>query len=119
MLLGETADTNTECMAVLLDCLGRMDTTGKGLLASEIVHKLYKDPPYPAPDWLQKCRDALEALLGKPDARSLSYKLRACRRRVFNGLYLDHGEATHRAVRWVVRPVSQFKPRCREPGEEG
>jgi hypothetical protein len=124
LLLEESADTTAECMAVLLECWERMDPGRKGLLAAQVIHELYKGPPAPVPDWHAEMKDALESLVGKPDARGLGFKLRSYRRRVFGALYLDHAGSCQRAIRWAVYPAGDFRQRvlgrrAREPGEEG
>jgi hypothetical protein len=64
-------------------------------------------------------KDILDEMVGKPDAGKLGYKLRAYRRRVFGGLYLDQVGKSHQAVRWAVYPASEFRKAAgRGPGEE-
>ena len=53
-------------------------------------------------------KDALEALLGKPDARGLGNRLRSYRRRVFQGRYIDLVSRRQRAARWAVFPAKDF-----------
>jgi hypothetical protein len=124
LLLKESADTVAGCMAALLRCWTLMDSDGHGLLTAEVLHTLYKSPPAPVPDWHAEMKDALESLLGKPDTRGLGNKLRAYRRRVFAGLYLDQVGISHHAARWAVYSARDFRQRvldqhAREPGEEG
>jgi hypothetical protein len=132
--LEEDADTTAQAMAVMLEGWELMDTKGEGLLAADVLDRLYKNPPAPVPDWHRLMRDALESLLGRPDAHRLGYKLRAYRRRVFGGRFLDHAGTDHKTIKWAVYPASDFKrlvlgqhtsqpsedvPQSREPGEEG
>jgi hypothetical protein len=119
--LEATADTTAECMAVLLDGLERMDPAGTGLLASEIIDYLFKKDHNPKPVGLDECKDAVEGLCGKADARRLGYRLRLFRRRIFAGRYLEHaaGGGQRHCVRWVVRHEDSFRRRSREPGQDG
>jgi hypothetical protein len=108
LLLQESADVTALSMAVLLRCWAQMDPHRQGLLASQVIHQLYKSPPVPPPAWHADMKDAVEALLGKPDARGLGARLRYYRRRVFDGLFLDQAGISHQAVRWAVFPASVF-----------
>jgi hypothetical protein len=121
LLLEESADTTAQSMTVILRCLRLMDPDRLGLLAAEVIHNLYKEPPNPPPGWHQDLKEALEMLLGRPDARGLGDKLRRFRRRVFGGLYVDYSKQSHHAVKWVVRDASDFRggQGGRQPGQEG
>lgn len=107
VVLQETADTPAQHMAVLLDCWERMDSQRQGLTASQVVEAL-RHPASPPAEWHSDMRDAIEGLANKLDSRLLGYKLRAFRRRVFAGRYLDHAGKDHHAIRWVVYPASAF-----------
>jgi hypothetical protein len=109
LLLQESADTTAESMGVLLECWERMDADRRGLTAAEAV-QLYKQPPDPRPDWHAELVDALESLIGRPDARSLGFKLRSARRRNFGGRYLDRVATAHHAARWAVFPATDLRP---------
>jgi hypothetical protein len=122
LLLQESADVAAECMAVLLGCWERMDPDRHGMTAAEVIHLLYKKPPSPAPDYHADMKDALEALLGRPDARGLGTKLRSYRRRVFGGLFFDQAGTHSRAIRWAVYPAKAFLRRpehARNTGPDG
>ena len=111
VVLQDAADTPANCMAVIADCWERMDLERRGLTASEVVDRLRTERENGldnAPDWHRDLRDSIEALTGKLDARLLGNKLRAYRRRVFDGRYFDHAGTSHRAVRWAVYPTSSF-----------
>src|SRR5262249_26249997 len=104
LLLQDQADVAAESMAVVLSCWERLARSGRGLPAAEVIHQLYKEPPTTPPDFFTDLRDALEALLGKPDARALGNRLRSYRRRVFSGRFIDHAGTEQRAARWAVFP---------------
>jgi hypothetical protein len=108
LLLQQQADVGAEIMGLLLQCWERMDPDRRGLTAAEVMQRVYKDVPSPTPDWHGDVKDALEALLGRPDARGLGTKLRGYRRRVLGGLFFDHAGSHGRAIRWAVFPVGQF-----------
>jgi hypothetical protein len=112
MLLQERSDTVAECMSAILTGWEQMDPCRQGLTAAEVVQQLYprasKDAPAP-PAWHADFRAALESLLGKPDARSPGTKLRAYRRRLFGGRYIDRAGTAHQAAKWVVCRKSEFR----------
>jgi hypothetical protein len=110
LLLQEQADVAAESMAVLLSCWEQLDPDRRGLTAAEVI-QLYKSPPENAPECLADLRDALESLLGKPDARGLGTRLRSYRRRIFQGRYIDQAASHKRAARWAVYPASGFRRR--------
>jgi hypothetical protein len=101
------ADVAAESMAVLLVCWEKLDPERRGLMAAEVI-QIYKDPPSPPPECHGDLKDALEALLGRPDARSLGTRLRSYRRRVFQGRFIDQAGSEHRAARWAVYPATEF-----------
>src|SRR5262249_38551012 len=76
--------------------------------------RVYKDAASPAPDWLNDLKDALEALLGKCDARGLGNALRSYRRRVFGGRYIDRVGRKHKVARWAVFPAVAFRRRGKD-----
>jgi hypothetical protein len=108
LLLQESADVTAESMGVLLSAWERMDAERNGLTSAEVIERL-KSPPSPAPDWYADLRDAVEALVGRLDARALGTRLRSYRRRVFAGRFLDQAGRAHRAARWVVYPAEAFR----------
>jgi hypothetical protein len=110
VVLQDTVDTPAQYMAVILDCLERLDPQRQGLTAAQVVEtvKPQKSTTEPAPDWYADLRDAVEGLVGKLDSRLLGYRFRAYRRRVFGGRYLDQAGRSHQAIRWAVFPASSF-----------
>jgi hypothetical protein len=119
LLLQESGDVTAECMRVLLECWVKMDPGRHGVTAAEVIHRLYKKPPSPVPDYHADMKDALEALLSRPDARGLGTKLRSYRRRVFGGLFFDHAGTLSRAVRWAVFPARDFRRWSKNPRSGG
>jgi hypothetical protein len=115
LLLQAQADVNAESMAVVLKCWELLDPERQGVTAAEVIHRLYKAAPENPPAWQADLRDALETLLGKPDARGLGTRLRSYRRRVFRGRFIDHVGKEHQAVRWAVFPAEQFRGRPPNP----
>ncbi len=111
LLLQQNADVTAECMAQLLDCWGQMDPEGKGLTAAEVIHRVYRDKDAQELGWVNDAKDALEGLLGKPDARSLGNLLRSYRRRVFRDRYIDRVGKKHKVVRWAIFPADAFRRR--------
>jgi hypothetical protein len=108
LLLQAQADVAAESMAVVLACWEKLDPERRGLTAAEVIHLLYKQPPESPPDYHADLRDALEALLGRPDARGLGNRLRSYRRRVFQGRFIDQAGTEQRAARWAVYPATEF-----------
>jgi hypothetical protein len=113
LLLQQQADTAADNMAVILRCWEQLDPDRRGLTAAEVIHRLFKDknPPLNPPEYYADFRDALEALLGKPDARGLGTRLRSYRRRVFQKRFIDQVGKEHQAARWAVFPEGQFRKR--------
>jgi hypothetical protein len=109
MLLQSSADVVAEHMPALLACWAQMDPARNGLTAAEVIDRLYKNPPSSAPPYHADMRDALEAMLGRPDAQRLGYKLRAYRRRLFEGRFIDRVGSHARAVRWSVLSADEFR----------
>jgi hypothetical protein len=109
LLLQEQADVTAENMAVVLACWEKLDPGRRGLTAAEVIHLLYKAPP--DPDCHGDLKAALEALLGRPDSRGLGNRLRAYRRRVFQGRFIDQAGTAQRAARWAVYPATEFRRR--------
>src|SRR5262249_30179721 len=113
LLLQEQADVAADSMSVILPCWERLDPERRGLTAAEVIHLLYKEPPDNPPDFHADLRDALEALLGKPDSRGLGNKLRFYRRRVFQERFIDQAGSKQRAARWAVFPSTDFRRRAK------
>jgi hypothetical protein len=114
LLLQEQADLAAESMTVILACWERLDPDRRGLTAAEVINLLYKDTPVQPPEFHNDLRDALEALLGKPDSRGLGNKLRSYRRRMFQGRFIDQAGSQHRAARWAVFPAAEFRRRSKD-----
>jgi hypothetical protein len=110
LLLQAQADLAAESMGVLLQCWEQLDPMRCGLTAAEVIQAC-KEPPSEAPALYVDLRDALEALLGKLDSRSLGTLLRSYRRRVFQERFIDQVGKEHKAARWAVFPASQFHKR--------
>jgi hypothetical protein len=108
-LLQDNADVPAESMRLLLCCWERMDEDRRGMTAAEVIDRLYKNPPRPAPDWHGHMRAAVEALVGRGDSRLLGNKLRSYRRRVFQGRFIDKAGEQQRAACWAVFPAQQFR----------
>jgi hypothetical protein len=103
LLLRDQSDVLAEGMGMLLECWERMDPDRRGLTAAEVI-RTYKDPPNPTPNWHGNLAAALENTLGRPESRNLGNKLRAVRRRLFGGRFIDRAGHEHRAIRWAVYP---------------
>jgi hypothetical protein len=114
LLLQEQADVAAESMAVVLACWERLDPDRCGLTAAEVIERLYKQPPPSPPAFHADLKAALESLIAKPDARALGNRLRAYRRRIFQGRFIDQAGTQQRAARWAVFPASEFR---RGPGK--
>jgi len=103
---------------VLLRCWQLMDPRQEGMTAAQVIAELYpkKQNPVSAPHaWYADMKAAVEDLVGKPDARLLGYRLRAYRRRIFEGLFIDKGGEQNRAARWVVCEASEFRNGPKHP----
>jgi hypothetical protein len=110
LLLQDKADVTAECMNVILVCWESLDPDRRGLTAAEVIYLLYKAPPENPPETHTDLRDALEALLGKPHARTLGNRLRSYRRRVFQGRFIDQAGSEQPSQ---VSLVSHFQPKPR------
>src|SRR5262249_21599256 len=108
LLLQEHADLGAESMSIILASWEKLDPVRRGLTTAEVVQKVKGASENP-PDHLVDLRDALEAFLGKLDARLLGNKLRSYRRRVFAGRYIDKVGTAHSAARWAVFPATEFR----------
>jgi hypothetical protein len=109
LLLQAQADVAAESMGTILACWQLLDPDKRGLTSADVIGKLKDTSPAFAPDYYSDLRDALEALLGKLDARLLGNKLRSYRRRVFDGRYIDQAGTQNRAARWAVYSADEFR----------
>src|SRR5262249_42833125 len=101
-------DVAAESMGLILTCWERLDPERRGLTSAEVINLLYKNPPTDRPEFHADLREALESLLGEPDARALGTRLRSFRRRVFQLRFIDQVGKHPRAPRWAVYPASEF-----------
>jgi hypothetical protein len=115
--LQEQADTSAESMGVILACLQQLDPERRGLTAAEIVHRAFPrdQSTLLGQEHLVELRAAVEALVGRADARALGYRFRAFRRRIFRGRFLDKVGEEHQAVRWAVFPATAFASGGKHP----
>jgi hypothetical protein len=113
IILQDQADLTDEGMRVLLACWERMDPQCKGLTTGEVVQRLFKPRDGdPWPDYYGEMRGAVETLLRKCDASSLSYKLRSHRRRIFGQRFIDKtGSDAEHTTRWAVFSPADFRNR--------
>jgi hypothetical protein len=113
LFLQEQADVAAESMGVLLQCWEQIDPDRRGLTAAEVI-QMCKEPPIGLAGMSIELRDALEALLGKLDARALGTRLRSYRRRIFQGRFIDQAGKEHKAARWAVYPSNQFRKQAED-----
>jgi hypothetical protein len=115
LMLQERADVEAESLAALLTCWGDMDTHHLGLTAAEVIHRLYKaESPNESALVMEAnhaMREAVEALIGRPDGRALGNVLRSCRRRIFAGRFIDKVGAKGGVAKWAVYPAEAFTTR--------
>jgi hypothetical protein len=113
------ADVTAEAMGVLLRCWEMMDPCQRGMTAAEVVSTLWprKQPAESPPDWHVEMRDAIETLVGRADGRALGNKLRSCRRRIFEGRFIDKAGQEQRAARWAVYSAGDFGRRVNKTHE--
>jgi hypothetical protein len=111
------ADVTAEGMALLLGCWEQMDPDRRGLTAAEVLERLYKSPPTPAPAYHADMKAAVDSLVGKADSRALGNKLRGYRRRIFEGRFIDQAGTQQRAARWAVYPARAFGDRLKKTHE--
>jgi hypothetical protein len=112
--LQDSADWAADAMRGLLDCWEWMDPNRQGLTAAEVIDQLKNPPkpPKPVPAWHADMKACIEALAGRTDARALGNKLRAYRRRIFAGRFIDRCGEDHRSVKWAVFSADDF---CHRP----
>lgn len=117
----ETAeDPDTGALLAILDSLPRLDPSGRGLMARDLVRLLYPDGKAPKagtePDGYDDLRAALEHLSpprsGAPDPNRIGARLRHARGRWINGFRLMAATAKGGVLRWRVE-------RRAEPAQSG
>jgi hypothetical protein len=105
----ENTDTGHEAIAQLLAALELMYPDHQGFVVAELIARLYPPDGIRTDDnQAAVMRAAIENLVGgsasrPPTARQLGNRLRSCRRRVVNGLYVDVCEEVRRAGGTVWR----------------
>lgn len=99
--LQQHADRSAVSLRGFLHAIKRLDPHGQGKTASEWV-ELAKERENG-----DLC-DSIVSLAGKLEGKSLGYHLRRHRRRVVDGLFLDHAGDTAAGIRWVARPTAEF-----------
>jgi len=94
--LAESADTAIDALGQLIAAWKQFDPFGTGVVVGDMLHRLYPaDRQYaPNDETAVAMRNALEGLVGcpsgkTPTARQVANKLKAFRRRVLRGCYLD------------------------------
>jgi hypothetical protein len=112
MQLRDRSDVTAEYMGVLIASLEQLDPDRSGLTASEIIDTIKKYTERrvtePTPAHILELKNAVEAMVGRLDAKALGYKLRSHRRRNFQGKYLDVPSTAKRAARWAVFRMQEF-----------
>jgi hypothetical protein len=88
-------------MGSFLKLLREIDPESHGKTASELVELAKAEGNV-------ELRELVESLAGKLEARNLGNKLRSNRKRIFNGLFLDHAGERMRAIRWAAFDAEAF-----------
>lgn len=116
VMLAETADMTTDAVGQFITAWRRYDPSDNGIVVSDVLNTLY--PPQrdlaPRDEASVDMRAALENLVGcppgkTPTPRQVGNRLRASRRRVISGVYLDSNpnEYSRRGAVWRLRNVEQ------------
>jgi hypothetical protein len=93
--LAESADTTADALSQLIASWKQYDTDGNGIVVAQMLGELYPQGEHPPSDETSVAmRAALENLVGSPAGRSptprqIGNRLRAFRRRVVGGSFLD------------------------------
>jgi len=120
--LAESADSTGDALSQLIAAWECYDTSGEGLVLSDMLNRLYPSQREHAPydDASNAMRSALETLVncppGKPPTpRQVGNRFRRLRRRVVRGLFIDTnpGEYNRNGAVWRLHGVD--KPRVCEP----
>ena len=98
--LAETSDVTGDSLAQLIAAWRDYDRAGDGVVASELVNRLYAKDLQPRDDASVAMRAALENLVGcppgrTPGARQVGAKFKGFRRRVSGGFYIDTNPNEH------------------------
>ena len=94
-------------MASVVVALHLMDPYGHGLTTVDIIRRL-KDA-YNQPEWMVEFRAAVEELCPRLDVKSLGYKFRHFKHRIFGGWRLV-SVGGRNGNKWKVQPASAKKP---------
>jgi hypothetical protein len=115
--LAETSDTTGDSLAQLLTALRDYDPDRQGVVASELVNRLYARDLQPRDEASVAMRAALENLVGCPPGRTpgprqVGAKLKAFRRRVSGGFYIDSNPNEHHrnGAVWRLHAVGEVLP---------
>ena len=98
--LAELADTTADALGQLIEAWQQYDVQNDGIVASDLLAKLYRRDTQPDDGASVAMRAALENLVGcppgkTPSPRQVGNKLRHYRRRVVGDLYLDSNPNEH------------------------
>jgi hypothetical protein len=105
----EQADETARGLRQLIIALEMIDPDRIGKTAAEIVAVATDENSQPSLEVREMFRDAVEALISKPDGRRLGNRLRHLRKRVIDGKFIDlAGEDAKRVNRWAVFGAEQF-----------
>jgi hypothetical protein len=110
--LQDRADVAAGGMAALLAGWDRIDPSGGGLTAAQVIDRVCGREPYPDTDGL---REAIDGLVVRPDPKLLGYRFRHYRRRVFGGRFLDLAGGSGGTNRWAVFPADRFRRPSADP----
>src|SRR5262249_13237116 len=98
----EEADETARGLRQLVTALEMIDPDRTGKTAAEIVSAATAEDSPPSPEVREMLREAVDALVSRPDGRKLGNRLRHLRKRVIDGRYLDlAGEDARRVNRWA------------------
>lgn len=108
LMVQEQADHTAASMCSLLAALEMIDPERVGLTSAEIVKRAYAEPSTKPDDVMQMLRESIDGLIAKPDSRQLGFKLRANKRRIFEGRFLDTVGTSGGSNRWAAFPANEF-----------
>jgi hypothetical protein len=113
-LLRQRADVVNDNLRALMACWLKLDPQGEGKTASQVYLTLFGANANAALEWEADMRTAIEGLVKKPSAHALGCLLRAHKRKVVGGYFLDTAGKDHQAEKWLVLPAAAF---ARKPDE--